>query len=569
MTYRSKSFAVFLGLKQNFTLHTNCLAWFLLLFSVMPICNNIASAQSILTTINVGPEAGNGLVPFDIAINQNLNKVYVVNQSTNNVSVIDGSTNLVEATIGLEEDQLLSFDFIEVNSTTNMIYVAGTSISFTRPEDGELNNKNFVQGTINITVIDGITNKIVKTISIDNTFVTGLAVNPNTNQVYVAGNSISHGIIGVINGENNQLADIVSLKENIFVYDIAVNSKSNTAYTIGNRGNSDNNIIKVVDGKDNCISDTIIIRDANFQDIDVNPTTNMIYLTDSSRNEVSVINGANNRVTHRIEIIDMLLDDIKVDSSTNTIYVIGQPTHSLTKESHISIIDGLRGRVTETIEILTGKLYQIAVNPNSSMIYATEPFLDKVHVIDAINNQVVNIIDTGFMLGELAVNPNTNRIYVVNLHTNSLSIIDSLTNEVIDNVTFSLSDTHLERIVINPSTNIIYVAGDSRSSDFNGSIIHVIDGSSNQIIDKIMLRNIDLLSLAVNPNTNTIYAGGVTNTRSRLKSVIRVINGSRNKVTNSILTRGIESPIVVNSNTNTIYFASSNQKGLTANKRGE
>ena len=549
MNYITNFFTSFSALRRNFILQTNSLVWFL--FLVIAIFSNTTSAQSILTTINIGPEAGNGLRPSDVAVNQSLNKAYVVNQATNNISVIDGATNLVEATIDLEENGLLFVHFVEVNPTSNMIYVIGGTQSFTFLEGGD--GHPIFEETIRIIVIDGITNNIVETITINNAFASGLAVNQNSNVIYVTGNTRFNGIIGIIDGESNKLVDIVLL-ENTFAGKIAVNAESNTAYVISSIGNSGNSSIKVIDGKDNSISDTITIENAFFQDIDVNPNTNIIYLTDPSRDQVSVFNGANNKVTDNIKIDDTYLNDIAVDPIANTIYVIGRPASNLSEGSRVTIIDGSKGSVRETIEISDAELRNIAVNPNTSLIYATEPFLNNVQVINAIDIQDVNIVDTGFLIGDLVINPNTNRIYVVNTQTNSLNIIDSLTNEVIDKVTFSLNNTHLEKIVINPATNTIYIAGDSHSATFSGSVIHVIDGSSNQITDRILLRNMHLSSLAVNPNTNTIYAGGGIHSRFRSRSVILVINGSRNRITDTIVTNGIGSHMVVNTNTNTIYF---------------
>ena len=161
MTNVSKFVAAFLSLRQSFMLRTNYLARFLFLFSVIAVCNNMVSAQSVLTTINIGPEAGNGLRPSAVAVNQRSNKVYVVNESTGNISVIDGSSNLVEATIDLEKDEPVYTDisFIEVNPATNMIYSASTISSIEEVDNGDIITTKATPRTV-ITVIDGITNNI-------------------------------------------------------------------------------------------------------------------------------------------------------------------------------------------------------------------------------------------------------------------------------------------------------------------------------------------------------------------------------------------------------------------------
>ena len=212
----------------------------------------------------------------------------------------------------------------------------------------------------------GIADNIVDTISINNVVASGLAVNPNTNVIYVTGNSELNGIIGVIDGESNKLVETVSL-ENIFAGKIAVNSESNTAYIISNSGGRlSNDSIKVLKGEDNTILDTITIRNALFTDIDVNPNTNMIYLTDFLKSNlvrliygpnnrvtssiVRVINGANNSVTHSIEIDDMNLSGITVDPIANTIYVTGRPISNFAEGSSVTIIDGSKGHVTELLK---------------------------------------------------------------------------------------------------------------------------------------------------------------------------------------------------------------------------
>ena len=46
-----------------------------------------AVAQTVIATVPVGQ------YPFNLAVNQATNKIYVVNRDSNNVTVIDGLTN--------------------------------------------------------------------------------------------------------------------------------------------------------------------------------------------------------------------------------------------------------------------------------------------------------------------------------------------------------------------------------------------------------------------------------------------------------------------------------------------
>lgn len=48
---------------------------------------NAVTAQSVLTTIPLGPQSGNGVSPRGIGVNPITNRIYVANPFSNNVSV--------------------------------------------------------------------------------------------------------------------------------------------------------------------------------------------------------------------------------------------------------------------------------------------------------------------------------------------------------------------------------------------------------------------------------------------------------------------------------------------------
>ena len=75
----------------------------------------------------------------------------------------------------------------------------------------------------------------------------------------------------------------------------------------------------------------------------VNPTTNVVYVTNGSGNSVSVINGATNTVTATIDVGDP--GAVAVNPTTNVVYVANFSDNS------ISVIYGATNTVTTSIGV--------------------------------------------------------------------------------------------------------------------------------------------------------------------------------------------------------------------------
>ncbi|NQU32293.1 MAG: hypothetical protein HQ521_03585, partial [Bacteroidetes bacterium] len=158
---------------------------------------------------------------------------------------------------------------IGVNLTTNRIYVGN--------------------GDSTVSVIDGKTNSrkdTVKIKNISNFHLRGLGVNTITNRIYIAGLG---GTVDVINGKNNKIIDTIIVWEgsdgakSIFpptstAEGVAVNSITNYIYVTHS-----GNIVSVIDGENNQVIDTIILRNIeNVQGVELNALTNRIYVTGSA-----------------------------------------------------------------------------------------------------------------------------------------------------------------------------------------------------------------------------------------------------------------------------------------------
>jgi YVTN family beta-propeller protein len=152
----------------------------------------------------------------------------------------------------------------------------------------------------------------------------------------------------------------------------------------------------------------------------------------------------------------------------------------------------------------------------------------------------------------IVVNPNTNLIYVASAGNDPsgdhLTVIDGTTNAVSYIRTANPLDPFQVSAAVNTMTNKIYIASE------NAGEVTIIDGATNSTSTVGIASP---LAIGVNPVTNKIYvASGI--------GVIMVIDGLAGRTTN--LPFSGSSPfqaIAVNPNTNKIYITSFSQNKLT------
>jgi YVTN family beta-propeller protein len=239
-------------------------------------------------------------------VNPTTNQIYVVNfgdseTQAGTVTVIDGATNSTTTVpVGTLGGSPLP-QLVAVNPTTNQIYVAN-------------NISN------NVTVIDGATNNTT-TVPVG-TGPNAVAVNPTTNQIYVANGG---GTVTVIDGATNSTTTV-----NGGGGRIAVNPNTNQIYSVGGitilpNGTNISNVT-VIDGATNATTTVPVGTDADALALNLN--TNKIYVVNectwignicSGAGSVTVIDGATNNTT--TVAAGIISDSVAVNPVTNQIYV--------------------------------------------------------------------------------------------------------------------------------------------------------------------------------------------------------------------------------------------------------
>ena len=256
-----------------------------------------------------------------IAVNPDTNRIYAVGRSS--IIVIDGSNNLVIDNIEFKDNPIITA--ITVNPNNNMIYLAGF---ITKTVLGNGVNIGFVS------IIDGTNNQHKETITMPLHTITDIAVNPVTNKIYVVSTKLIirkktiNVIVSVIDGTNNRAIDRITLNEGSLGL-IAVNPNSNTVYVTDFISES----IIVINGSNNQVIDAVEIKSDRFitiiRDIAVNPSTNNVYVLTFLENKATVISGLTNRIIGQIPVGDNPFR-IAIDKLNSLVYVSNDDSGDIT-----------------------------------------------------------------------------------------------------------------------------------------------------------------------------------------------------------------------------------------------
>ncbi len=297
------------------------------LIAVLTIVGAVVVAQ-ISASAFAAPVAG-----VQVAVNSATSLIYVAGPSAPGwVSVIDGTTSRLLTTIPTPDYP----GDLTVNENTNRIYV--TDI------DG-------------VSVIDGMTFKVIDTIGVRGV---GIATNPVTNRIFL---TRLDNTVAVIDGVAHSV--IASVPVGPGPTAIGVNSLSNRIYV----GNKLDHTISVIDGATNTVVATI--PTGGGTGIAVNEATDRIYSVWTPG--VAVIDGASGIVLAQIPIGQQPRESA-VDPQTNRLYV------SKSFGARLAVIDTGTNTVISNIWAGDGP-YGVAVNPVTKRIYAANTRVSTVSIL--------------------------------------------------------------------------------------------------------------------------------------------------------------------------------------------
>ena len=327
-----------------------------------------AAAQSVIAQVPAGA------APAAIAVNRHTNRIYIANASSNDVTVVDGNTHATTTIpVGIGPQH------IAVNPATNKIYVSNVRAS-------------------TVSVIDGTTHAVA-------TLATGgsgpIAVNSVTDRIYV----IRHGLgdeVNVIHGPTNH-----SYAMAIYSYQpvaIAVNPNTNKLY-VANYTTGDVRVIDLAVESEYPPTRSIGVWSKPVA-LAVNPVTNTIYvLMDDPRAPIGIIDGVTDTATFLApEGHARGPRAIAVNTATNKVYAAFS--------GEVVVIDGATRALTF---IPSGSAAEpgpvaVAINEQTNKIYVPNA-QGFVTVIDGSTHAAVNVPIPANATA-VGINANTNRVYV-------------------------------------------------------------------------------------------------------------------------------------------------------------
>jgi YVTN family beta-propeller protein len=315
-----------------------------------------------------------GATPMALAVDQKLNKIYVVNQGSNSLTVIDGATDSpVTVPVGHYPTA------VAVNPATGRVYVVNHSDS-----------------TVSVLQPPNYSVRTVPT----GKWPQSVAVNPVTNGIYITNDG--DNTVSVINGTLDYL--ITNVPVGRHPDPVAVNPANNKIYV----ANVGSNTVTVMDGP--TLATTSVNVGSFPYALAINALNNQVYAVNYG-GTVTVINEANVASTIAVGAGP---DAVAIDPMTNLAYVTNSGDGSVT------VIDGATF-ATKSVSI--GGSPGVAVaNPVTNKVYVTDLQAGTVTVIDGTNDSTSQVyVDTRSVA--VALNPLGNRIYVANQMDNTVSVI--------------------------------------------------------------------------------------------------------------------------------------------------
>jgi YVTN family beta-propeller protein len=264
-------------------------------------------------------------------------------------------------------------------------------------------------------------------------------------------------------------------------------------------------------------------------EVAVNPSTNRIYVVDSSANALDVIDGATNGVVQ----VPVGRDprSLAVNASTNRIYV------SNAGDGTLSVVDGSSNAV---ITLPIGGSGSITVDERSNRIYVIrEGDPGDVTIVDGPTNTWHSIATGSRGPVRAVVNPDTNRLYVSYRTSGDVRVVDaSSASDQPPSVSIAVAGAPAF-LALNRATNKVYAS----TNDTRDPVVE-IDGASNAAIPITMAGHAPFaVDLAVNAATNRIYLS--------LQDEVAVVDGATRAV--SYIPTGFVGRLAVDEAFNRVY----------------
>ena len=266
-----------------------------------------------------------------------------------------------------------------------------------------------------------------------------------------------------------------------FPFDIAVNPNTNMIY-VANSGSDTVSVIAGGQQKNNVVKSLNIGWPYYPKALEVDTKTDEVYVMNtigSSHYILSLDKESQNNYGDEFPVGKDPLG-LSYDSINRLLYVVNGQSDT------VSIVDTNTNTVDKTIPAGKNPV-DVVVDNEKNRIYVANNSSNTVSIVDTNTNTVDKTIPAGKNPWSIGLDKNYNMIYVANSGSNDVSVIDRNTIELIGNIKVGLkpldlavnSQNHLLYVPTNDSLNVINIS--STTGNFKSSIVKHITEPNDYI----------------------------------------------------------------------------------------
>jgi DNA-binding beta-propeller fold protein YncE len=258
----------------------------------------------------------------------------------------------------------------------------------------------------NLTVIDARSHSVLARITLPANNSNGIAIDYNTNTIYV----LVEGGVAEINGSTNKVVGELPLDfgPGSLAYDPSTHIIYGSPETVGGPQQTPRGSLIGADVRTGSIVANISLGYwANSVALD--PTTHMVYAAGCANSfvcgsEVAVVNGTSETLVITVHLNSAAYPRVTVDPKTNVVYVSG---------SYLTALNGTSGKVIYSVNPLECSPYDSMVAISSSnQLAAISPAYNYLFAYDGASGTLVNMYSLSSTPESVAFNPNTGEFYV-------------------------------------------------------------------------------------------------------------------------------------------------------------
>ena len=288
---------------------------------------------------------GNHLKLFDVALDENLNRIYVQGILTAGIAVIDGATDtLIGSLSSGGSDNDFNRPYLAVHPTNGMLYMAGYGNHILRRIDPATNTVT-AQGSL---AADPV----------------GVIVDAATNRVFVSLQTT--GEVAVYDATTLALLATVDLGADR-IGGLALDSAAQRLYVVHSSAPTAATPLYVINTATLAQLPSLTVNNAGgapFNFVDVDPASGRLFLTTSNR--LFILNSSG------VQLASTLLPaDAKQPrfwTATGKVYVVSRDGISPIRSS-LSVLDASTGALEQQLDLQTGGAQRMVLNRTTGKLY--------------------------------------------------------------------------------------------------------------------------------------------------------------------------------------------------------